>query len=114
MKLKFRNQQFQTDAVNAVADLFIGQEKNSTTFEIIDTESKLFKDYGTANCLEISTAEMLKNMQAIQRRNNLPLTADLQNNNFCIEMETGTGKTYVYTIMSPAATSYITALSCRI
>ena len=29
MKLKFRNQQFQTDAVNAVADLFIGQEKNS-------------------------------------------------------------------------------------
>lgn len=97
MKLKFRNQQFQTDAVNAVADLFIGQEKNSTTFEIIDTESKLFKDYGTANCLEISTAEMLKNMQAIQRRNNLPLTADLQNNNFCIEMETGTGKTYVYT-----------------
>lgn len=100
MKLKFINQQFQTDAVNAVADLFIGQEKNSTTFEIVDKTESLFtgeKTFGTANTLEIGTAEMLKNMQAVQRRNNLPLSADLQDRNFCVEMETGTGKTYVYT-----------------
>ncbi len=32
MKLKFKNQDFQTDAVNAVADLFLGQEKLTTTF----------------------------------------------------------------------------------
>lgn len=102
MKLKFKNQQFQTEAVNAVADLFLGYEKNSTTFEIIEKDQTLWNsygnhEYGTANCLEINTATMLKNMQSIQRRNNLPLTAVLQDRNFCIEMETGTGKTYVYT-----------------
>ena len=92
MKLKFIHQQFQADAVNAVADLFLGQEKNSTTFEIVDKTENLFTDmgektFGTANALEIDTATMLKNMQAIQRRNNLPLSADLQDRNFCIEME---------------------------
>lgn len=102
MKLKFIHQNFQTDAVNAVADLFIGQEKNSTTFEIVEKEETIFntmdeKIYGTANKLEIDTATMLKNMQAVQKRNNLPLTSDLQDRNFCVEMETGTGKTYVYT-----------------
>lgn len=102
MKLKFIHQQFQTDAVNAIADLFIGQEKNSAAFEIVDNSAPLFtsmgdKIYGTANKLEIDTAAMLKNMQAVQKRNNLPLTSDLQDRNFCIEMETGTGKTYVYT-----------------
>lgn len=34
MKLKFKNQQFQTDAVNAVAGLLSGQEKMQSTFEI--------------------------------------------------------------------------------
>lgn len=34
MKLKFKNQQFQTDAVDAVADLFKGREKMQSTFEI--------------------------------------------------------------------------------
>ena len=36
MKLKFKNQTFQTDAVNAACDLFLGQEKNTTTFDIIE------------------------------------------------------------------------------
>lgn len=98
MKLKFKNQQFQTDAVNAVADLFAGQEKNSTTFDIIEERQMSYdKEFGTGNSLDIDTAQMLKNMQSIQRRNKLPLTSDLQGRNFCIEMETGTGKTYVYT-----------------
>lgn len=34
MKLKFKNQDFQTDAVNAVADLFQGHQKMRSTFEI--------------------------------------------------------------------------------
>jgi type III restriction enzyme len=40
---------------------------------------------------------MLSNMNAVQKRYSLPLTDDLADNHFCIEMETGTGKTYVYT-----------------
>lgn len=36
MKLKFKNQTFQTDAVNAVVDLFTGQEKTQSTFSVMD------------------------------------------------------------------------------
>ena len=39
MKLKFKNQQFQTDAVDSVADLFKGQEKLRSTFEITNIEA---------------------------------------------------------------------------
>ena len=39
MKLKFKNQQFQSDAVQAVADLFKGQEKLRSTFEITNIEA---------------------------------------------------------------------------
>ena len=39
MKLKFKNQQFQTDAVDSVADLFTGQEKLRSTFEITNIET---------------------------------------------------------------------------
>ena len=36
MKLKFKTQDFQTDAVNAVADLFAGQDKTRVTFSIAE------------------------------------------------------------------------------
>lgn len=35
MKLKFKTQDFQTDAVNAIADLFAGQNKGGATFSIV-------------------------------------------------------------------------------
>ncbi|MBQ2931749.1 MAG: DEAD/DEAH box helicase family protein [Clostridia bacterium] len=98
MKLKFKNQTFQTDAVNAVVDLFSGQEKNSTTFDIIEKKQlQLFTDQGVANSILIDDEKLLANMNEVQKKQNLPLTDDLQDKNFCIEMETGTGKTYVYT-----------------
>ena len=40
---------------------------------------------------------IIENMQAVQRKSLLPQTDDLQGRQFSIEMETGTGKTYVYT-----------------
>ena len=40
MKLKFKKQEFQEKAVNAVADLFKGQEKAGTTFSIIDNSAQ--------------------------------------------------------------------------
>ena len=40
---------------------------------------------------------MLTNMRAVQKNNLLPQTEDLQGRQFSLEMETGTGKTYVYT-----------------
>ena len=101
MKLKFKNQDFQTDAVNAVVDLFMGQEKTHSTFSVVEEKQMLLmNDFGIGNALYIDRNTLSDNMRAIQKRNLLPMT-DLGEDNtagqFCIEMETGTGKTYVYT-----------------
>jgi len=98
MKLKFKHQSFQTDAVTAVADLFAGQEKNRTTFSIVEErQSTLLGEFGVGNSLLLDDEALHTNMRTVQRRRNLPLTDDLQGRQFCVEMETGTGKTYVYT-----------------
>lgn len=104
MKLKFKNQQFQADAVNAVADLFKGQERLQSTFEISDRgQITLFGNkFGIGNTLNIKTEDLTENLHEVQKRSNLPLTNDTTDDgefdkSFCIEMETGTGKTYVYT-----------------
>ena len=100
MKLKFKHQEFQTEAVNSVADLFAGQEKSNMTFSIDDNGGQiklLQNDFGFGNKLEIDNDTLLANMHAIQRRNKLPLSRDYDSRQFSIEMETGTGKTYVYT-----------------
>ncbi|GHU55225.1 hypothetical protein AGMMS49975_16740 [Clostridia bacterium] len=98
MKLKFKNQDFQTDAVNAVVDLFKGQRKKQDTFSITnETQLNLDVGLGIANALYITDEQMLKNMQDVQKRHSLQITDDLAGNQYCVEMETGTGKTYVYT-----------------
>lgn len=106
MKLKFKNQQFQTDAVDSVADLFKGQEKLRSTFEITNIETIDLvnqNELGIGNVISISNDALIANMNKIQRRNNLPMTSDIvdedgaTHHSFCVEMETGTGKTYVYT-----------------
>jgi len=98
MKLKFKNQDFQTDAVNAVVELFIGQEKTNSTFSVdIEKQQNIMNDFGIGNALLIDDKDMLANMHEIQKRNNLPKTDKLEEKRFCVEMETGTGKTYVYT-----------------
>ena len=99
MKLKFKHQDFQDDAVNAVADLFTGQEKQTTTFSILqgDRPTLLENQYGIGNALLIDDDTMLDNLRAIQKRNTLPMSDDLEGMQFSVEMETGTGKTFVYT-----------------
>ena len=115
MKLKFKNQDFQTDAVNSVVDLFLGQEKTKGTFSVDNNGMDNFLGtMGVGNALLIDQKTLADNMHAVQRRNNLPLTdpdwgfnfgnVDFSNFSFqgntpqfSIEMETGTGKTYVYT-----------------
>ena len=105
MKLKFKIQPFQTAAVNAVVDLFRGQEKKSGTFTI-EHESQVSiidNGYGIGNLLTLTDEQLLANMNDVQKRHSLPLTNDLNGSaggasrSFCVEMETGTDKTYVYT-----------------
>lgn len=98
MKLHFRSDlKFQFDAVMSIVDIFSGQPIKQSNFTVIDnlvgTEMKYL---GIGNRLELTQDEILKNVQEIQMRNGLPKSERLEGMNFTIEMETGTGKTYVY------------------
>lgn len=99
MKLKFKQQKYQTDAVNAVCALFDGQQRQATTFSMEQSggQMEMFADIGIANALYIDDGKIIENMHSVQRKYNLRQTNDLQGRQFSIEMETGTGKTYVYT-----------------
>lgn len=99
MKLKFKKQGYQADATAAVVDLFAGQERTTSTFTVMQENqiSLLQNDFGIGNAQLIDDKEMLENLHGIQKRFHLPLTDEIDDKRFCVEMETGTGKTYVYT-----------------
>ena len=99
MKLKFKKQDYQSDATSAVVDLFAGQEKTTSTFTVTQEQqiNLLQNDFGIGNAQLIDNQVMLENLHNVQKRFNLPLTDDIDDKRFCVEMETGTGKTYVYT-----------------
>ena len=62
MKLKFKHQEFQTEAVNAVADLFAGQEKSTATFSVDNNSDQmklLQNDFGFGNKLEIDNDTLI-------------------------------------------------------
>jgi type III restriction enzyme len=104
MKLKFKKQQFQIDVVNATAELFKGQTSAPSIFsverlDLHDLSQVVFQGYG--NALSIDRAQIQANLNAVQETNLLPLTeiAEVDGQpeyRFNIEMETGTGKTFVY------------------
>ena len=83
----------------SVVDLFKGCARAPSTFsvqkmDIVDLSQDELLGY--ANNLEISKEQIQENLKAVQDRNLLPLT-NLEELRFNIEMETGTGKTFVYT-----------------
>jgi len=104
MKLKFvSNQQFQLDAVASISDIFHGQAVKQANFSVASTmdsgaqgELGYQTELGYANKLDLLDDELLENINHIQLRNGLPKSTDIQGRNFTVEMETGTGKTYVY------------------
>jgi len=111
MKLKFKQQAYQTDAVKAVVDCFAGQPKSMGFKYAIDPGrgaaggQQAFEDVvgrGFANeKLAIPRSHLLENLQGVQRRQNLPISPELKVTPVCdinldTEMETGTGKTYCY------------------
>src|SRR5579862_5836596 len=104
MKIKFDpSQQYQIDAVKAVLDIFDGQPLEKGDFEIAveSLGTGLFASLtqtalGSANNLVLDDDIILKNVQAVQATNDIEHAVGLQGRNFTVEMETGTGKTYVY------------------
>lgn len=92
MKFRFdANQDFQIEAINAIVDVFEGQEKASA--DKIIAGSGLLGIY--PNYLTLSHEELFNNVRKIQERNKVKNGA-VDDYDFSIEMETGTGKTYVY------------------
>lgn len=106
MKLKFKNQQFQTDAAKAVTDVFLGQ-KNAALLEFThdmgnSPNGQYSMDYGTVGYrnqpIDLSYDQILENIRNIQISSLLePIESfDITDLRLTIEMETGTGKTYTY------------------
>jgi type III restriction enzyme len=98
MKIKFDdNQQYQLDAINAVVDLFEGQPLASGAYEFsLKNNDQLFSELGLGNCLTLAEDTLLENLRTVQRRDCISESNALDGMNFSVEMETGTGKTYVY------------------
>ncbi|WP_339862482.1 type III restriction-modification system endonuclease [Paremcibacter congregatus] len=127
MKLKFKIQPYQTNAVDAILDCFAGQPKSDALRYRIDpgqvkkgeyyrSESE-YEGFKNEN-IRLTEAQLLNNIQAVQKRQNMPLSKSLTDCtetdrkgvvkpkqksykpgaqfNLDIEMETGTGKTYCY------------------
>ena len=91
MELKFEELAYQTDAVNAVMRLFEGQRRES--FSLHDAGIELF----VGNKLDLDWAQIGENLKNVQKTFGQPETEIGQHGlNFSVEMETGTGKTYVY------------------
>lgn len=116
MKLQFKVQQYQTDAVDSVVEVFAGQPKHDGISYRIDPgkrvqvsdpalfESRPTSDSGLRNTeITLSSTQLLDNVHKIQQSRNLLLSTRLIDSkaapgapNLDVEMETGTGKTYVY------------------
>lgn len=118
MKFNFKIQQYQTDAVESVIKVFSGQgfHKNVGYIRDLGTlersqsvqmsftdedEADIYDDTGLKNDeIDLSDSQLLDNIHKLQRDNNIKispsLVKDLGRCSLDIEMETGTGKTYVY------------------
>ena len=113
MKLKFKRQQFQSDAVKSVVDCFTGQPKITPQYTldkglmVVDQNPQMALAINTGelsasegfknNAIKIADSDILENIRKVQLRNGLKLSEKLEGRyNITIEMETGTGKTYTY------------------
>lgn len=106
MELKFKIQDYQTEAVQAVVDVFKGQPYNNGLTYKRDMGKdvvSLFEEYSLGygnNPVTLDSTDLLSNITSIQRSGNIPqsesLSKELGACSLDIEMETGTGKTYVY------------------
>lgn len=119
MKLQYKNQQFQLDAVEAITSIFEGQPRQTSMSYMMDIgkEKNITLDVvnGFKNAdISLSDSDLLKNIQATQKKNGIltdnklvkmsiggkDKNTKIDNSKDCltltVEMETGTGKTYTY------------------
>lgn len=106
MKIKFKEQKFQLEAVQAVVDCFKGQINETSKFTLDRGRTKaalkgqtfFLNEKGFKNkSIALPDIDVLENIKKVQLRNGLKPSDKLEGKyNLTIEMETGTGKTYTY------------------
>ncbi len=111
MKFKFKIQQYQTDVVESTVNVFAGQPSKTNMQYRRDLgkqkpqlKAEFEEEYvGYRNAdVELNTSQLLENIHQQQVQNDIPLSPSLAATNglgacsLDVEMETGTGKTYVY------------------
>ena len=110
MKFKFKIQGYQTNAVENTTAIFIGQPNRDPSKYRRDlgklpdgTMREMLEDDGYRNAdVELSSKQLLENLHSVQTAAGVPLSKSLSKIdglgavNLDVEMETGTGKTYVY------------------
>lgn len=102
MKLQFDSHlEYQGQAIASIVDVFMGQTPMQSNFTVSAWQNQIGmydSANGVGNRLELDEVDILENLQKIQLRNGLPQSKTLRPGHFDfdVEMETGTGKTYVY------------------
>jgi len=125
MKLQFKEQQFQIQAVQAIVGCFTGQQPATGRFTLertrelqrkqrllsagdtqqaLEIENEVLENIGYRNrLLQITDAQILENIRKVQNENEIVESDKIERPNgnrngyhLTIEMETGTGKTYTY------------------
>lgn len=98
----------QNNAIESVVELFKGMEKKESNFTIVDIRKEINKGLfdkeelsGISNKISLDYDEISANLEAVQKKRGLTFDKETKKNvivprDFTIEMETGTGKTYVY------------------
>ena len=92
---QFEELDYQKKAIDSVIKLFNGFEREKKGI-YGETYRKVSLIDPTRNKGNITESHLLRNLQKVQLENGLFTDNELANKNFTIEMETGTGKTYVY------------------
>jgi type III restriction enzyme len=92
---------YQRDAIDAVTGLFKGEDAMTSQFTVLAHPAAHagfagLSDMGVGNRLRLDPDTILENLHSVQERTGLAPESSLDSMNFTIEMETGTGKTYVY------------------
>jgi type III restriction enzyme len=110
--IRFDEQPFQLAAISAIADIFDGQYAADSQ-KLMEVQAKIAQQEGAqmpivqdrdftvrGNSIQVSDELLVNNLRKVQERNGIELPSAAENykygRNYTIEMETGTGKTYVY------------------
>lgn len=105
MKIKYDSSQpFQLQAISAITSVFDGQPDDADAFDAVLRSRSVYGDQigffneigAIGNNLLLDDDAILENVKSIQNDNGIAPVEKLNGMNFSVEMETGTGKTYVY------------------